>query len=115
LYLVPWLNYKNIIKSTNGRIEAYECESKFVDKETEVNEDKHIYLKDLKFLDKFENDNKYRDGFLYILCKYCKAWVKDENKYPITGKVNETKGIILDLNDIVQNFIDNNLEITSNE
>jgi len=97
------------------RIEAYEHESRFVDNIKDVDEKNNVYLKDVKFLDKFENDDEYKNAFFLICAKYCKEWIEDKNKYQPTDKFKETKECVVNLNDIVQNFIDEKLDITTSE
>lgn len=100
---------------TVRRIEAYECMSKFVDEPEEVNEEENIYLKDKKFLDEFENNVEYQNAFFYILAKYCKEWCEDKDKYPITDNFKDTKNMVVNLNDTIQNFIDDHLIINCEE
>ena len=100
---------------TVRRIEAYEFQSKFVDDKKDVNESKNIYLKDTTFLDRYENDEIYQNAFFKILANYCYEWIEDKNKYPRTENFDETKNKVVNLNDTIQEFIDNYLEITKND
>lgn len=100
---------------TIRRIDAYEFQSLFVDEESKVNEAKNIYLKNKDLLNNFENNDEYKNAYFKIIAGYCKEWCEDKNKYKQTENFKETKGSIVDLNDVVQNFIDDNLITTDNE
>lgn len=105
----------NIDSGISRRIEACELGSLFVDNENDVDEDNHIYLKNIKLLDKFENNVMYQNGFFKILTRYCKDWIDDKTLYKLPKSFKDSKDLIVDINDIIGNFLSNNTVKTSDE
>jgi hypothetical protein len=100
---------------TTRRMDACTMSSKFVDTPDQVDEANHKYLKNAEFLNVFEENDSYKNAFFDILCEYCKEWIDDPHKYPVPETFKDCKGMIVDLNDIVGNFLNNNLVITNDE
>ena len=100
---------------TTRRIDSCDLLSLFVDKKEDVDEAKYIFLKDKKVLDKFENDCRYQNGFFQILSNYCKEWIENKNKYSLPLRFADVKASIVDLNDVVGNFLNNSIEFTTDE
>lgn len=99
---------------TERRIIAYSHSSKFTDKESEVNEKKHIYLQNNKLIDDFENDTELLNAWFYIIAKYAYDW-NCNKKYPLTANFKETKASVVGSNDIIQDFIDQTLTLTTSD
>jgi hypothetical protein len=92
------------------RLNSYTHKSKFVDDADEVDESNHIYLKDSNLLQKLKDQNLL-DAWFDILAFKCHKWLHGE-KLRFNKNFNESKHIIIDSNDIIQDFIDSKLTIT---
>ena len=82
------------------RIRKIDYMARFVDKE-EVNEELHMYQKDLGFMEKFKTDPSYRMGmFRYIISYY-----NHEFRYEMPDIIKENSSAYLDENNKVLQFI----------
>lgn len=96
------------------RIRAYEHKSKFVENESDVNEDKNIYLKDSDFKDNFQKSLDLKLAFFDILAEYANKWLKNK-KIELPKEFTETANDIIDSNDHIKDFVDDYFTITKNE
>lgn len=92
------------------RIIANEHKSTFVDKEDAhlVDESKHIYLKDISLLDKFNQDEKLKCAWIDILVSNAKKYLQVRS-IKLTKNFEITKDLIVASNDRIQDFIDGKL------
>jgi hypothetical protein len=114
-YSIPIFTSNNMpnLKVDSGiirRLNSYTHKSKFVDDADEVDESNHIYLKDSNLLQKLKDQNLL-DAWFDILAFKCHKWLHGE-KLRFNKNFNESKHIIIDSNDIIQDFIDSKLTIT---
>ena len=95
------------------RIKAYQHESFFTEKTEDVDEDKHIYLKDKSLLEKLSTD-KYLNAWIDILVDNASEFL---NGTPIvyTKHFDDARLEIIDVNDKYQDFINKKLVITNND
>ena len=110
------LNNMPNIKLDSGiirRIKSCTHKSKFTDKKQEVNEQKHIYLKDINLLTSLV-ENNLLDAWVDILSTKCNSWLNGE-KIQYNENFEETKNTIISSNDIFQDFIDSKLVKTSSD
>jgi hypothetical protein len=111
-----WLTANSMpnIKIDTGvtrRLRGYTHKSNFVDDIKMVDEKNNVYLKDLKFLDNCIEMNLL-NAFFDIICKYSKKYL-DGEKPIYTQNFIDTKSIVVDSNDSMQDFIDGNIKITN--
>jgi hypothetical protein len=102
------------------RITSYTHVSEFVDKKEDVNESKHMYLKDQGIMDIIKNSlpDDLSNAFIKILVDRCSKWMNSKNKnidFSKSKNFSETKGEITSSNDFIQDFIDANIIITNKE
>jgi hypothetical protein len=99
------------------RFIGYEHKSKFL-KESDIqqgekiDEKNNIYLEDRNILTTIKTSNLL-DAWVDILALYCHKWLKGE-KPKWTKNFEETKDTVMNSNDWIQDFIDENLTITNN-
>jgi len=96
------------------RIRAYEHKSKFVDNKNDVNEDKNIYLKNSDFKNNFNESIDLKLAFFDILAEFANKWLKNK-KIDLPEEFKETANDIIDSNDHIKDFVDDNFTITKNE
>lgn len=114
--LVITANNMPNIKMDSGiarRIKAYQHNSHFTDNIKDVDESKHIYLKNKQLLSSIKN-NKMFIAWFNILAEYAKKWLNGE-KITYSKNFDNMKKEIVDCNDIIQDFIDAKIELTKNE
>ena len=99
---------------TIRRIEAHEHKAEFVDSLEQVDELKHKYLKDTKLISNIEKDNNYLNAFMKIISNYSCKWLKNKKCYLPTENFKETKNKVIDINDVVGEFLDAKITITKN-
>jgi hypothetical protein len=88
------------------RIEAYNHKtSKFVDTDEEVNEQQHMYKKDLNLLKKLEENDELLNAISYIIVSHAVKYNKGEI-IKSTPAFQDFKDEIIKSNDVVQDFID---------
>jgi energy-coupling factor transporter ATP-binding protein EcfA2 len=90
------------------RIIANEHKSKFTEDENEVDESKHIYLKDKSLLENFKNDDKLKCAWIDILVSYARQYLETRT-IKLTKNFEITKDLIVASNDRIQDFIDSKL------
>ena len=100
---------------TVRRIDAYEMKALFVDNEKDVNEEKNIFLKNTNALKQIEDSDEIKNAFFYIIAKYSSEWLKDKNKYKKTENFKETKDKVVNINDVIGEFLQDNITITKND
>jgi hypothetical protein len=94
------------------RFLGYTHKSKFTLNKNEVDEKNNIYLVDKEFVNDVKKMNLLNAWF-DILSEYCLKWIN--GTVPIyTENFNETKNIVMDSNDIYQDFVDSKLNVTNN-
>jgi len=98
---------------TARRIISLDHPSTFVDNINEVNESKHIYLKDKNLLDKIKAKDELLNAWFDIMAVQANKWLNGA-QIPYTKNFNESKDTILLSNDWAKDFIDENLIITDN-
>jgi hypothetical protein len=92
---------------------GYTHSSKFTDNLEEINNEKHIYLKDRYLLNKIVAKQGLLNAWVDLLAEQCNLVY--ENKAPqLTKNFKETSEGVVSTNDIVQDFIDSVLIITNN-
>jgi len=95
------------------RFIGYTHMSEFVDDVKQVDEKKNIFLKDKNLLEKMKS-NHLLDAWATILAEYAYNWLN--NKKPSwTQNFQQTKDVVMNSNDIFQDFIDSKLNLTENE
>jgi hypothetical protein len=97
------------------RLKQYEHKSVFTDKQEDVNEARHIYLKDTSKLEGFITQNNRSNALVDILVQYALKWQlnKTEKKtYQWTTNFLEQIEEAMGSNDYTQQFIDECLDIT---
>ena len=92
------------------RIKSYSPESKFTENPEEVNEIKHIYLKDKELLNKLKEGN-YLNAWFDILSERGHQYLEGEKPKYNENFEKTTFGVVA-ANDKMQDFIDANLNIT---
>lgn len=102
-----------IDSGSKRRIRSYTHKSKFVDDPKAVDPSKHIYLKDKNLLERIRKDDELLNAVVDILVEHCSNW-RDNKEPEEPESVKEAKDMIVNSNDIIQDFIDKNLEITDN-
>ena len=91
------------------RLNAYEFKSTFVDDPKDVNEEKHIYLKDKNFK---ETIQPLLNAWVDILVDAANEYLNGK-KLEFTNNFNKAKDGIVNSVDIVQDFIDTKLTLTN--
>lgn len=115
-YSKPILTMNNMpnIKMDSGiarRLKGYEHVSKFVDNPCEVDESKHIYLKNKHLGDEIAKQPNLLNAIFDILANYCKSWLHGE-QIQYSQVFHDTKNSVVASNDHIQDFVDANLEFT---
>ena len=100
----------NIDTGVKRRFRAYNHTSYFTEVKSEVNEEKNIYYKNLLLLDNIIEKNML-NTWIEILCRYAKRWLEGE-EIPITENFNKATDEIIEVNDIVKDFVESKLLIT---
>ena len=100
----------NIDTGVKRRFRAYNHSSYFTEVKTDVNEEKNIYYKNLLLLDNIIEKNML-DTWIDILCRYAKRWLEGE-EIPITENFTKATDEIIEVNDIVKDFVESKLNIT---
>jgi hypothetical protein len=118
-YSLTFLTANNMPNITVGggtarRLRACPHDSKFVDNEKDVNEEKYIYLKDKNFKPKVEHSTELKNAFFKILVSRAHKWLKTK-KIELPESFKELTQNILNSNDHIQDFIDGVLVKTDNE
>ena len=80
----------------------------------DVDESKHIYLRDKDILLKLAKQENLLIAFFDILAEHCYSWLQGE-KILYSKVFQETKDSITAVNDHIQDFIDSKLEITNED
>jgi hypothetical protein len=111
------MNVMPNVKSDSGiarRLKGYEHKSKFVDDAKDVDESKHIYLKDKLLLTKYKAQPQILNAFFQILATHCKLWLDGES-ITYSKNFHDTKNNVISSNDHIQDFVDFRLKITNTE
>ena len=93
------------------RFKGYTHGSKFVDDSDDVDESNHIYLKDKYLLENILKSNLL-NAWVDILAGYSYKWINGE-KPKFNKNFTETKDSVLNSNDILQDFIDGHLVVST--
>lgn len=101
-----------IDSGTSRRIKAYNNKTHFTENPEEVDESKHIYLKDKTLLLKIANDNDVLNAWIDILIDYASRYMNGEN-INYSENFTDAKDEVVSSNDTFQDFIDATLEITN--
>ena len=96
---------------TTRRILSYTHKSSFIDNPKDVDETKHIYLKDKNLIEKLTNQLLLTAWF-DILASYCQKWLHGA-KLKYSKNFEETKQDVTGSNDIFQDFLDSKVKITN--
>ena len=104
----------NIDTGVKRRFRAYNHTSYFTEVKTEVNEEKNIYYKNLLLLDNIIEKNML-NTWIEILCRYAKRWLEEGEEIPITENFTKATDEIIEVNDIVKDFVESKLIITKIE
>jgi hypothetical protein len=95
------------------RFRSYEHRSKFTSNSEEVNEQNNIYFKNEKLLNILK-EKELLNSWLDIIIEFSISYNKGLK--PIwTNNFSETKDIVISSNDVIQDYIDKNLNITNND
>lgn len=94
------------------RIDATRFTTRFVKDKKDVNEKEHVYLKDYDLIDKFEKD-EFLNAMFDIMLTYAKKYVEMGRKLPDTENSLNARNEILNNNNPVKEFIENNIIITN--
>jgi hypothetical protein len=97
---------------TNRRVDGYTHKSTFVDDEKDTDEKNHIYIKDEKLKEKLHNNVNLKLAWFDILLDYCELYYKGI-KVEESPNMAETRYIIINSNDKMQDFIDSKLVVTN--
>ena len=62
-----------------------------------------------------ELDDNYKNAFFYIIAKYSFEWLKNKNCYKKTENFDDTKNKVVNVNDVVGDFMNDCLIITKND
>ena len=84
----------------------------FTKNEDEVDEENHIYLADIDIVRKIV-ERGLLNAIFDILVEYCHKYMNGE-KLKLTQNFTDTKDIIQQTNDVIQEFVDKTLVITNN-
>lgn len=95
------------------RIVASYMKSIFTEDKKKLDSNKHIYLKDFNLLSMFENDVELRNAMSVIMLKYAHDFTNGK-RYDISPNMKETKQDIINSNDIIGKFCQENIKITTN-
>ncbi len=95
------------------RFKAYYHASLFTDNVAEVNESKHIYLKDKSLLTKIK-DRNLLNAWVDIIATYCKD-IYNNKIIPQPASFKYATDLVVNTNDFIQDFVDENLTITKND
>lgn len=115
--LVNTMNEFPNIKMDSGverRIKSLEHKSRFSYDKNEVNENNNIYLADTNLMELFTKDEELQNALVGIITKYAHEFLKG-NRYALSENFKETKSNIVNTNDIIGEFIKNNITKTENE
>ena len=100
---------------TLRRIESFQYNTKFVDDEKDVDEEKHIFLKNTDIINDFKQSKEQQNAFFEILAEYGHDYMTKNKIYKQTENFTKTKDIIISLNDGTQDFIDRALTTTDDD
>lgn len=94
------------------RILTYTHLSKFTDKREELDENNNIYLKDKTISSNLTNELK--NAIFNIICKYSKLYINNGEKINYTTNFLDTKNMVVNSNDTIQDFLDAYFIISNN-
>ncbi len=106
--LVNTMNEFPNIKIDSGverRIRSLEHKSKFTTDKKIVDDTKHIYYANADLIDEIANDEIFLNVFVELIAEYAHKFLKGE-KYELSNNFKETKINIIDTNDTIKQFID---------
>lgn len=116
--LIGTMNSLPNIKIDTGtvrRVEAHNPRSEFIDDPKLVNEKKNIYLKDKNILSKITNSDEFLNAFFKIIAEYAHIYITDRKRFKKPESLKEAEKEIIESNDIIGNFLNQNFEITEND
>jgi hypothetical protein len=93
------------------RIVASHMKSIFTDDKSRLDEKKHIYLKNFDLLSMFGDDEELKNAMTIIMLKYAHEFSKG-NRYEISANMKETKQDIINSNDVIGKFCNENIILT---